>query len=198
MKKIGVFGGTFNPVHNAHVKTALLVKEKLSLDDIIVIPAGNPPHKLGISLIDGKKRLEMCKLAFKDYSDIKVSDIEIKKRGISYTYETLSSLSKNDRELYFICGADMFLTLKKWKNPEEIFRLAKIVTVPRNNDDRDTLEKYSEELKSLGASCIILDSDKMSESSSEVRERLKNDEECNDMLPNDVLEYINNNNLYRS
>ena len=198
MKKIGVFGGTFNPVHNAHVKTAILVKEKLSLDHIIVIPAGNPPHKLGISLIDGKKRLKMCELAFKDYSDIKISDIEIKKQGVSYTCETLLSLSKNDRKLYFICGADMFLTLKKWKNPSEIFKLAKIVTIPRNNDDKATLEKYSEELKSLGASCIILDSEKMSESSSEIRERLKNGEVCDDMLSSDVLEYINKNNLYRS
>ena len=113
MRKTGIIGGTFNPIHNGHILLAVYCKEKLNLDRVIFIPTYTPPHKSDKDLVSEVHRLNMCKIAVQNYVDFSVSDIEIKRKGKSYTFETLTSLKEiYPRDtLYFITGADMFLSL---------------------------------------------------------------------------------------
>ena len=140
MKKLGVFGGTFDPPHNGHYNAAIEFISKLELDELLVIPTFVPPHKDRKSDTTAEERLEMTRLAFSNIPNVIVSDIEIKRGGKSYTYLTLEELTNSDTELYFLCGTDMFLTLDKWKNPEIIFNLATICCVRRETDTKNIIE----------------------------------------------------------
>lgn len=200
MNKIGIIGGTFNPIHNGHILLAVYCKEKLNLDKVIFIPTYTPPHKSDKDLASEVHRLNMCNIAVQNYVDFSVSDIEIKRKGKSYTYETLTSLKKiypNDT-LYFITGADMFLTLDKWKKPEIIFEKAVIAAVPRNSSDSEMLNRhYQNYLKPLGAKACILYKPVLSVSSTFIRENIENYNLIKSLIDRNVYEYIVKNNLYR-
>ena len=120
--KTGIFGGTFNPVHKGHIMLAEYCMDSVRLDRIIMIPTAVPPHKISKNLASENDRLNMCELACKGKKNFSVSDIEIKRQGKSYTYETVTQLKEiyPDDHLYTIMGADMFLTLDRWKNPKII------------------------------------------------------------------------------
>lgn len=200
MSKIGIIGGTFNPIHNGHILLALYCKEKLNLDSVIFIPTYTPPHKSDKDLVSEVHRFNMCNIAVECYDDFSVSDIEIKRKGKSYTYETLTSLKEiyPDDILYFITGADMFLTLEKWKNPEIIFDKAIIAAVPRNSSDSEILNShYQEFLKPLGANVCILEEPVLSVSSTFIRENIDNYDLIKSLIDRNVYEYIVKNNLYR-
>ncbi len=200
MSKIGIIGGTFNPIHNGHILLALYCKEQIGLDKIIFIPTYTPPHKISDDLASEADRLNMCRIAVKKYSDFYVSDIEIKRKGKSYTYETLSELKavyKSDT-LYFVVGADMFLTLDKWKNPDIIFKNAFIAAVPRNSSDFAQLSDYYERvLKPLGARAVILDKPVLTVSSTFIRKNIDFDKNIEPLIDEDVYEYIKQNDLYK-
>ena len=142
--KIGIFGGSFNPVHNGHIRLALFYKEKLQLDLILVIPANIPPHKSVQNFVSADDRINMLKLAFEDYDFVKVSDIEFKISGKNYTVKTLTELKKeypND-EFYLIVGGDMFLCFETWKEYEQILSMCKVCTAPRTKDELNLLFNY--------------------------------------------------------
>lgn len=200
MSRTGIIGGTFNPIHNGHILLALYCKEKLNLDSVIFIPTYTPPHKSDKDVVCEVHRLNMCNIAVQSYDYFSVSDIEIKRKGKSYTYETLTSLKEiyPDDTLYFITGADMFLTLEKWKNPEIIFEKAIIAAVPRNSSDSEILNShYQEFLKPLGAKACILDEPVLSVSSTFIRENIENYDLIKSLIDRNVYEYIVKNNLYR-
>lgn len=200
MSKIGIIGGTFNPIHNGHILLALYCKEQIGLDKIIFIPTYTPPHKISDNLASEADRLNMCRIAVKKYSNFYVSDIEIKRKGKSYTYETLSELKavyKSDT-LYFVVGADMFLTLDKWKNPDIIFKNAFIAAVPRNSSDFAQLSDYYKRvLKPLGAKAVILDKPVLTVSSTFIRRNIVFDKNIEPLIDEDVYEYIKQNDLYK-
>ena len=198
--KTGVFGGTFNPVHKGHIMLAEYCMESVGLDRIIMIPTAVPPHKISNNLASENDRLNMCKLACRGKENFFVSDIEIKRQGKSYTYETLTQLKEiyPDDHLYTIMGADMFLTLDRWKNPEIIFEKSSIITIPRDEENKHELENfYNKVLKAMGASSVILPNPVMSVSSTFIRENLDNFNLISDMLDKGVYDYIIKNNLYR-
>lgn len=198
--KTGVFGGTFNPVHKGHIMLAEYCMDSVGLDRIIMIPTAVPPHKISNNLASEDDRLNMCKLACRGKENFFVSDIEIKRQGKSYTYETLTQLKEiyPDDHLYTIMGADMFLTLNRWKNPEIIFEKSSIITIPRDEENKLELENfYNNVLKAMGASSIILPNPVMSVSSTFIRENLDNFNLISDMLDKGVYDYIIKNNLYR-
>lgn len=198
--KTGIFGGTFNPVHKGHIMLAEYCMESVGLDRIIMIPTAVPPHKISNDLASEDDRLNMCKLACRGKENFFVSDIEIKRQGKSYTYETLTQLKEiyPDDHLYTIMGADMFLTLDRWKNPEIIFEKSSIITIPRDEENKLELENfYNNVLKAMGASSIILPNPVMSVSSTFIRENLDNFNLISDMLDKGVYDYIIKNNLYR-
>lgn len=198
--KTGVFGGTFNPVHKGHIMLAEYCMDSVGLDRIIMIPTAVPPHKISNNLASENDRLNMCKLACRGKENFFVSDIEIKRQGKSYTYETLTQLKEiyPDDHLYTIMGADMFLTLDRWKNPEIIFEKSSIITIPRDEENKLELENfYNNVLKAMGASSVILPNPVMSVSSTFIRKNLDNFNLISDMLDKGVYDYIIKNNLYR-
>lgn len=198
--KTGVFGGTFNPVHKGHIMLAEYCMDSVGLDRIIMIPTAVPPHKISNNLASENDRLNMCKLACRGKENFFVSDIEIKRQGKSYTYETLTQLKEiyPDDHLYTIMGADMFLTLDRWKNPEIIFEKSSIITIPRDEENKHELENfYDKVLKAMGASSVILPNPVMSVSSTFIRDNLDNFNLISDMLDKGVYDYIIKNNLYR-
>lgn len=200
MSRIGIFGGTFNPIHNGHIMLAEYCKKELALDKIILIPSFVPPHKVCDFLASADDRINMCKIAVQNLAEYNVSDIEIKRGGKSYTYQTITLLKKlyPDDTLYLLVGADMFLTLDKWKEPEIIFKNASIAAVPRDNMNRVSLNNYyNSVLSDMGAKAIILPQPVQQVSSTFIRENIENCELISSLIDKNVLNYIVKNNLYR-
>ncbi|MBP3330600.1 MAG: nicotinate (nicotinamide) nucleotide adenylyltransferase [Clostridia bacterium] len=191
--RIGLFGGTFNPVHSGHVNLVKNFKEKLSLDKVLVIPTAQPPHKEAKELVSSEDRINMCRLAFGELAEI--SDIEISRGGKSYTVETLRELKKiyKDDEFYFLVGSDMLLSFKRWYRWEEILTMCTLCATDRNNEqsckeaDKDFFEKI-----------IFCDFEKTVVSSSEVREKLEKGESVLSLLPSEVYDYIKEKGLYNA
>ena len=196
-RRVGVFGGTFNPPHTAHVRVAKAFVESADLDQLLVIPTNEPPHKSYSGNVSASDRLKMCEIAFSCVSGTFVSDMEITRGGKSYTVETLSVLDTEDNELYLLCGTDMFLTLDTWFQASRIFELASICYVRRESDAniaRLIAEKCEKYTKEFGARIIEIPTEVNSISSTEIRERMA----CGDFseIPSAVAEYIKENKLY--
>lgn len=193
--KIGILGGSFSPIHKGHLHAALRTKESLGLDEIILIPAGRPPHKI---LPEGTPsdaaRLEMTRIAAKTIG-AKVLDIEILRKGKSYTAETLSYLKEKspDDELFFIMGTDMILTVDTWYKPEVIFSLATLCAVARDDGDIRLIEEKGKALKKLGAKIEIVRCEAFPASSTEIRADIFGKRH---LLPDGVYDYILRENLY--
>ena len=201
MSKIGIFGGTFNPIHLGHIRLGQLVLDEIKLDKILYIPDNTPPHKSDKDLACGEDRLNMIDISLKDHVDMESSDIELKREGKSYSFETLLELKKlypND-ELYLITGADMFLTLDKWREPETIFKTANIIGVPRVKSDFEKMEEYAENvIKPMGAKVFMLSQTVFDTASSTyVRENIDDHQKIKDMITPEVYRYITEKGLYR-
>lgn len=201
MSKIGIFGGTFNPIHLGHIRLGQLVLDEIKLDKILFIPDNTPPHKSNKELASGTDRLEMINISLKDHKNMESSDIELKREGKSYTYETLLELKKqnpND-ELFLLTGADMFLTLDKWREPETIFNTANIIGVPRVKSDFEKMNEYAENvIKPMGAKVFMLSQTVFDTASSTyVRDNIDDYQKIRDMITPEVYGYITEKNLYR-
>lgn len=192
--KVGIFGGTFNPIHNGHIALIRRLIDILSLDELLLIPTAVPPHKDGGEVISAEHRLNMCRLATADIEKVTVSDIEIRRGGKSYTLNTLQTLisQRPDDEWILLMGSDMFYTLTEWKRPEEIMRLAKIVAIARENGEIEKLFSQRDRLNAMGGSTEVIDICPVRVSSTELRHSgaLKND------VPDIVERYIIQNGLY--
>lgn len=199
--RLGIYGGTFSPPHLGHVGAAKSFYGAVPLDKLLIIPDFLPPHKQIDGEISADDRIEMCKLAFADVKGAEVSDIEIKRGGKSYTALTLAELSSDENELYFLCGTDMFLTLGEWYKPEEIFKLATICFVRRENDKENDLEiqrRTEEYINRFSARIIQISAPVTEISSSELRLAIKEeDERLVELLPSSVLKYIKERGLYK-
>lgn len=131
MPRVGVFGGSFNPIHFGHLLVADEICEALDLDRVLFVPASQPPHKPASDLAPVRHRLEMTALAVREQPRFEVSDLEVRRSGPSYTVDTLAQLSGRG-ELHLVIGSETFLDLLSWKDPGRIARLARLVVVPRN------------------------------------------------------------------
>lgn len=198
MKRIGVYGGTFNPVHLEHVRLASLAVSQLNLDKLFIIPTFLSPHK-ATAPIDAKFRLDMLKIAFSGQDKIEVSDYEIEKQGKSYSYLTAEHFKAlyPDSELFFLVGEDMLSDFKTWKNPERIMGLANLAVFGREDFslDYDSEEQYF--LSRFNKSFIKLDAVGKSISSTEIRLRVILGLSTNELLDKNVREYIDKNDLYK-
>ena len=186
--KIGILGGTFNPIHIGHLVLADQVEEALSLDKIIFIPTYLPPHKKDTDLIDAEVRLKMVRLAIKDNKKFSVSDIETKRKNLSYTIDTLKELKKiykND-ELFFIVGSDACSYLNMWKNIEDILKIVKFIVINRPGYVVDNIRQ---ELKVIQIQAIDISAD-------EIRKRIKENKSIRYLVPEDVRKYILKKGLY--
>ena len=197
MKKYGIMGGTFNPIHLAHLYIAYEAKEQLNLDKVIFMPAGNPPNKKN-TIIDAKFRYEMVRKAIEGYEGFEINSYEIEKNGYSYTYETLNALKEDDLKLHFIAGADSLMDIEKWKNTKEVLNSCTFVVFNRGEFNRETLKSQKEYLENkYQAEIVLLDIMSIDISSTIIRKRIKEGKRVDFFLPNKVLEYINDNDFYR-
>ena len=197
--RLGIYGGTFAPIHNAHVRVARAFYKDLSLDKLMIIPAGIPPHKQVAADDAPERRLRMCQLAFEGEKGIEVSDLELNRGGKSYTVMTLRELAREDRELFFLCGTDMILTFDRWYCFDEIFKLCTLVYVRRESDVKTGKEiagKLEEYREKYGANIIELHTETLEMSSTEIREAIKEGKDITAMVPTKVAEYIKVNRLY--
>ena len=197
--KIAVFGGTFNPPHIAHVRAAESYASAINPDVLMIIPDFLPPHKEFAGTVTAGERLRMCELAFGHIKSVEISDIEIKREGKSYTAITLTELSKEAEELYFLCGTDMFLTLDSWYHPEIIFDKATICYARRESDRaNDALieEKKAKYISDYGARIIPIYLPVTELSSCEIRDKLKSGENLEGLIPDSVIDYIKKKGLY--
>ena len=196
--RTGIMGGTFNPPHMGHINAARAAKKELSLDRLIFIPTGTPPHKeMAEHSATTEQRLEMTRLAAKSVG-AEASDIEIRRKGKSFTVYTLRELHKKypDDELWLIMGTDMFLSLETWFCFEEIFSLACIAAVPREDDDKSELLAYSDHLKKqYGAKTRVMETEALTVSSTELRPG-KDRKQLKKFLSPEVYDYIIRKNLY--
>ncbi len=197
-ERIALFGGTFDPIHNGHIDLARRFARLLSLDRVIVMPTFVPPHKLRCEMAPAIDRLAMCRLACAPYAELEVSDMEINRRGASFTVLTLEQLHRQypDSELFLLTGADMFLTLGTWYRFADIARLATLCAAPRDTTDAAQLRAHAQMLQQQGARCEVADFTVPTWSSTDVRERLLRGEDVSDRIPAAVLEYIAAHDLY--
>ncbi|MBQ7799699.1 MAG: nicotinate (nicotinamide) nucleotide adenylyltransferase [Oscillospiraceae bacterium] len=198
--KIGVFGGTFNPIHNGHIRLAELYHKELTLDKIIVIPTNIPPHKSAENVVSSADRLSMLNLAFEQYPYVEISDIELNMSGKSYTVNTISALKEiypND-DLYLIVGGDMFLCFESWREYKKILSMCTLCSAPREVGEYKVLKEYQNKLDPELNCTVILNTEALVLSSSEIREKLNSDTDLDNFLPKKVLEYINQKGLYKN
>lgn len=190
--KIGIMGGTFNPPHKGHKNIIKEAYKNLNLDKIYVIPNNKPSHKnMPKNSPSAKNRFEMCEIMCADLEYTEVSDIEIKKGGLSYTIETLRELKNEEDELFLIIGSDSFFDIEKWIEFEEIFKLCTLVVFKRiDNIDLSKHQKYLTEkynIKSYIIKTVVLEV-----SSTEIRE-----ENSNILAIDKINNYILEKNLYK-
>lgn len=198
--KIGIMGGTFNPIHNGHIALAKAAYEFCSLDEVWFMPSGVSYLKEQDEIVSGAHRLEMTRLAILNERNFYCSDFEVLRSGNTYTAETLKELHKmhKEYEFYFILGADSLFGLSKWKEPEVISKLCTLVSVVRNDVDNEELSAQKALLEEqFKAKVVLVPFDKVDISSSDIREKLLRGQSVENLLPKDVLRYIREHNLYQ-
>ena len=197
--RVGIYGGTFAPIHNGHVTAAKAFMEQMKLDYMFIIPTGIPPHKQVDRSDEPLYRLKMCELAFEGTDGVVVSDCEIKRGGRSYTYDTLKEFSRPDTRLFFMCGTDMVLTFDQWYRFEDIFKLCYPVYVRRENDPIITkriVDKITEYYEKYGVMFRRIVTDPIELSSTQIRKRVAEGKSISGMVPSKVEQFIKDNRLY--
>lgn len=197
MGRILLFGGTFNPVHIGHTNAVKLMDKELCFDKIIVMPSKIPPHKIAPDLAGEKHRIEMCRLAFSDVKKAEISDFEISREEISYSYFTVKHLKETcpDDEIFMAVGSDMLLTFDRWYRFDDILKMCSLVCVSREKGDFDELSLKAEQLSEYGK-IILIRSEPFEISSTKIRESLKNNEDTSCYLHESVVKYIKENKIY--
>lgn len=199
-KRVAILGGTFNPIHNGHIFLAKAFAEELKLDEVQVMIANKPPHKPAPDLISNEHRLNMVKLAQQAEPILCPCDLELKRKGKSYTFATLRHLCRRnpDTEYYFITGADMFLTIHQWKRPLEIFHRAVICTSPRDAQGYDELKAFEPFLNRMGARTVVCNFAPPPISSTQVRNAVRAGERVDALVPPAIADYIERHGLYQT
>ena len=191
MKRIGIFGGTFDPPHNGHIAIAEQAKKQLGLECVWFIPAYIPPHKHQHSSTSAQRRLKMIKLAIGGRKNFKISAIELKRRGISYTIDTLKAFKRRfpKAELVLIIGADNLVQFNTWKSPRTILQLASLAVYKRKG--------FSLSSKRNANDFILLKGQMLQVSSTEIRNRIEKGLPIQALVPNQINLYIKRHSLYR-
>ncbi len=193
--KTGIYGGTYSPVHNGHIRAAVEFKKQFNLDKLLIIPCCIAPHKEMPLGDTAEHRLNMLNLAFSKYNGIEVSTYELEKEGRSYSVETLRHFHNDDTELYFLCGTDMLLCMHQWYKADEIAKLATLVYARRESDIalNEVIEKQISMLESeYGFKIEKLELSPLPISSTQVRNAC----DKSTYIPKEVDDYIRKHKLY--
>lgn len=198
MERYGIIGGTFDPIHYAHLYIAYEAREQLNLDKIIFMPAGTQPLKVDNKVTSSELRYSMVKLAIEDYREFSISDYEIEKQGLSFTYETLEHFKRDDRELFFITGADCLMNIEKWREVEKIFSICTFVVFLRGGFDKEKLKEQKKIIEEkYNGNIVILELKELEISSTDIRERIRDNKRIDFFVPPKVREFIESKHLYK-
>ncbi len=194
--KLGIMGGTFDPVHNAHLLIAQSAMEEFGLDRIIFVTAGNPPHKSERGITDACLRHEMVKRAAAGNPRFLADDYEVKKADYSYTSDMLTHFKTRypAAKLYFIIGADSLAYMHNWYRPDLIVKQSVILTYPRSGDVGELVKEESE---LLGGDIRRIHAPRFEVSSTMIRQRLKEGKSVKYLVPDSVIDFIDKYNLYK-
>ena len=199
--KTGVLGGTFDPIHNAHIVVAEEAVSSLDLAEVLFIPTAQTPLKEDLPMSAVEHRVQMVRLAIADNPHFKLSTVEIDRPGTSYTVDTISELRDKlgaESELFFIVGWDSLAQLHRWREPVRIVQMCSLVAVPRPGyslPDMDSLEK---DVPGLSKKLIVLDKPEIDISSTSIRERVARGLSIDHLVTTPVADYIKQNRLYVS
>ena len=200
MKKLGILGGTFNPIHMGHIELAECAYKSTLLDEVLFIPTGISYQKSTKNVLDSNIRLEMVHLAIENVSYFSCSDIETKRSGFTYTYETLLTLKSlyNGYELFFIVGMDCLFSIESWLHPEIIFSNCTLIVANRDHISNSLILEKKKELEDIyKAKIILLDYNILPVSSTQIRDMIYNNIAVEPYVPKSVLAYIKSHNLYK-
>lgn len=225
MKRYGIIGGTFDPIHYAHLYIAYEAQKQLNLDKVIFMPAGKQPLKTGNKVTEPDLRYEMVKMAIEPFDEFSISSYELEKKGLSFTYETLEYLTENkiendieiigennksvgennylksnkgkEKELFFITGADCLMDIEKWREVSRIFSLCTLVVFVRGGFNKEDLIKQKVMIEEkYNGNIIVLDLIELEISSTDIRERIKDNKRIDFFVPPKVVKFIYENKLY--
>lgn len=201
MKRYGIVGGTFDPIHNAHLYIAYEAKQQLNLDKVIFMPAGIQPFKIKNKVTDSDLRYSMIKMAIEPYDEFTVSSYEIEQQGISFTYKTLEHLKESfeeDDEIFFISGADCLISIERWKEVSKIFSLCTFVVFTRGGFDINEIRKKKKEVEKIyGKEILVLELKELEISSTDIRKRVREGRKIDFFVPEKINKFIKENNLYK-
>lgn len=199
MKKVGIMGGTFNPIHNGHLLLAEWAMDAEKLDEVWFIPTGCSYMKAGTDVASPEARFAMTGLGISGNPRLKCLDVEIKREGYTYTFETMEELCRDypEHHFYFISGADCLFTIEKWKSPERIFANCSMIAAVRGDATMDEMNAKSLELQQkYGADIKLLPFLQLEISSTQIRERIRNRQSIRYLVPEAVISYIEEKGLY--
>ncbi|MGI5958252.1 MAG: nicotinate (nicotinamide) nucleotide adenylyltransferase [Massiliimalia sp.] len=200
MEQVAIFGGTFNPIHKGHIHLCRQCQKAMGFDRVILMPTNIPPHKRAHHLASNEDRLQMCTLAVKGNPDFSVSDLEMRRQGVSYTVDTLGQIHQEhpDWKLFLLIGSDMLFMFHRWYQWETILSLADLVVGAREPEEEQRMRQYAAQSLQGSEKIHILKLDAMPMSSTVIRRMLRNGEDPAEYLEPEVYEYINAHHLYRS
>ena len=196
--RIGILGGTFDPVHNGHIKMGMDAHDEFGLSKVLFIPTGKPPHKQKSDIADNEHRMAMLELAA-TMPYMQPSRIEIDRRGTTYTVDTLMLLKKIFKEhvFYYIIGSDTLFQLYTWRNISQVLTMTHFIVFLREGDDEDKVNKMIDFYNASGIMRFFLAKEPgLAISSTDIRLRLLNGSDLSNLLPQKVTEYIKENELY--
>lgn len=199
MSRLGIMGGTFDPLHYGHLVAAEMARTEFKLEKVIFIPTGSPPHKMGRPITSPEARFEMVKLATQDNSSFEVSRLEIDRVGYSYTVDTLCDLHSlyPESEIYFITGSDAFREIFTWKDAESILELSHFIGASRPGfDTAEFLQELRDEHPEFYERMHLLEVPALAISSTDIRSRVRKGQSIRYLLPEPVRLYIEKERLY--
>ena len=201
VNSIAILGGTFNPIHNAHIMMAETVYNTFHPEKVIIMPNYQTYYKQGASAVDVNYRIDMIDLAISDYPYMESSDLELRRGGITYTIDTIKELRDiyPDKKIYFIIGGDSLAWLDKWVKADELFKLTTFIAFSRHDISYDKAVLEKERILALYpyADIIVMEEQVPDISSSYIREAIKSGDSVEGMLPESLIEYIVSNSLYK-
>jgi len=192
-------GGTFDPVHNAHLAIAEETRRRLQLPEVVFVPAGQPWMKEGVALSPANQRLEMLHLALADKPYFEISTVDIDRDGPSYTVDTINDLHVeygDDTEFYFIMGWDSLVGFPRWKTPGRLIEICRLVVLPRPGFPHPDMIVLEKQVPGITSRTIFLERPEMDVSATTIRERIAKGEPLSDLLPPGVERYIKEKGLY--
>jgi len=197
--KIGVLGGTFDPIHIGHLKVAEEVTASLKLSEVIFMPAGQPWLKADNLISPAEHRLEMMRLTLAGKSNFKLSTMEVERPGPTYTVDTMAELSRQlgeGDELFFILGWDNLTQLPQWHEPSRLIKFCRLVAVPRVDFPPPDLASLDAVIPGLSQRVILLDAPHIDVNASEIRQMVREGLSIHNLVPEPVERYIKEHGLY--